>query len=65
MRRSRYGACLIVGRGRRLKSIQKLNYQKSILIITKSYLQIINKYLLLFNNIDKVQVIRSYAKEKG
>jgi len=49
----------------RLKSIKEFNNLKLTPLITKSYLQIINKYLLLFNNIDKVQVIRSYAKEKG
>ena len=47
-----------------LRSLKKLNQPKSILIITKSYLQIINKYFLLFNNIDKVHVIRSYEREK-
>ncbi len=34
------------------------------LIITKSYLQITNKYFLLFKNIDKVHVIRSHAREE-
>jgi hypothetical protein len=65
MRRSRYGACWIAGREVRLRSLKKLNSQKSILIIIKSYLQITNKYFLLFNNIDKVHVIRSHAREKG
>lgn len=65
MKRLRYGAYLIAGREVRLRSLKKLNSQKSILIIIKSYLQITNKYFLLFNNIDKVHVIRSHAREKG
>ena len=65
MRRSRYGAYWIAEQEVRLRSLKKLNSQKSILIIIKSYLQITNKYFLLFNNIDKVHVIRSHAREKG
>jgi hypothetical protein len=42
----------------------KINRPKSMLIITKSYLQITNKYFLLFKNIDKVHVIRSHAREE-
>lgn len=38
---------------------------KKISIIIKSYLQITNKYFLLFKYVAKVHVIRSHAKEKS
>ena len=64
MRGLRYGACLIVEQEVRLKSIKEFNNLKLTPLITKSYLQIINKYFSLFNNIDKVHVIRSHAREE-